>query len=167
MKACVGVEEVPFPEALPMAGKVEVYLDGGIEWFLKALTFFARKDLVDYEEWDCESDGTKRGKWLMPAQAAQGALLVQLITWVKLVEKGFDRFQAGAADAVEEGRLMQHEMLKALIVLTMTKLTKPERQKITCAIALNAHNRDYQEKLVNAKAGTKDHFLWQCAMKCY
>lgn len=61
MNACVGKEFVPFPEVLPLVGKVEVYLDKCIEWFRKALRHFAKADLGRYFEEGCLEDGGKRG----------------------------------------------------------------------------------------------------------
>ena len=42
----------------------------------------------------CADDGDLRGEWLTKGQAAQCALLVQLITWVQLVETAFTDQQA-------------------------------------------------------------------------
>eukprot|EP00438_Fugacium_kawagutii_P015478 Skav212887 [mRNA] locus=scaffold1006:332906:340413:+ [translate_table: standard] len=40
-------------------------------------------------------------------------------------------------------------------------------QKIMCAITLDAHNRDVQERLVQEKVNSKDAFQWQSMLKCY
>lgn len=61
----------------------------------------------------------------------------------------------------------QHELLLQLIVLTMTDLDKPTRQKIMCAITLDAHNRDVQQRLHKDKVTSKDAFQWQSMLKCY
>lgn len=166
MNACVGKEYVPFPEPLPLLGKVESYLDKCIEWFRYALRTFAQKDLVRYVEEGCPDDGDKRGQFIGSSQAAQCALLVQLITWVLLVEEGFELLktkESGVADNWQK----QHQLLLRLIVLTMTNLDKPTRQKVMCAITLDAHNRDVQERLVNEKVTSVDSFQWQSMLKCY
>ena len=36
-----------------------------------------------------------------------------------------------------------------------------------CAITLDAHNRDVQERLVLEKVNSKDAFQWQSMLKCY
>ncbi len=160
MNACVGKEYVPFPEALPLVGKVEVYLDMCIEWFRKALRHFAKRDLERYYEEHCLEDFDVRGKFIASGQAAQCALLVQLITWVQLVENGFAAVAGGKADGVKEAWERQCNMLLRLIALTMTDLDKPTRQKIMCAITLDAHNRDIQQRLYETKVITKDDFQW-------
>lgn len=129
MNACVGKEYVPFPEPLPLVGKVEVYLDKCIEWFQKALKYFAKRDLSKYFEEGCLTDGDKRGAFIAASQAAQCALLVQLITWVKLVEDGFKLAGEGKESAVSDAWQDSHRLLLCLIVLTMTNLDKPTRQK--------------------------------------
>lgn len=167
MVACVGKEYVPFPEPLHMVGKVEVYLDRCIDAFRKALRHFAKNDLASYNEQGCLTDGAARGQWLQRSQAAQCALLVQLLTWVTLVENSFISTQGGNAEGVRDAWEAQHSLLLALIDLTMTNLDKPTRQKVMCAITLDAHNRDVQERLVNEKVTTKDEFQWQSMLKCY
>jgi len=167
MSACVGKEYVPFPEPLPLLGKVESYLDKCIEWFQKALKFFAKQDKEKYFSEGCMEDGTKRGEFIAKSQAAQCALLVQLITWVMLVETGFQGAQDGKEEAVKEAWEESHRLLLSLIEKTMTNLDKPTRQKIMCAITLDAHNRDVQERLVNEKVNSKDAFQWQSMLKCY
>ncbi|CAK0801690.1 unnamed protein product, partial [Prorocentrum cordatum] len=49
----------------------------------------------------------------------------------------------------------------------MTDLTKPDRQKLMCAITLDAHNRDVQERLVTEKVVRPDAFQWQSMLKSY
>eukprot|EP00439_Symbiodinium_sp_Y106_P009708 s2900_g1.t1 len=99
-----------------------------------------------------QADGVARGKWLLEVKAAQGALLVQLITWVQLVEGAFqvppdpdDDDAEEVETKVTEAWKRQQELLLDLIRLTQTDLTKPDRQKVMCAITLDAHNRDVQE----------------------
>eukprot|EP00971_Amphidinium_carterae_P006554 129301-Amphidinium_carterae.1 len=178
MNACVGKEYVPFPEPLPLVGKVEVYLGKCIDWFRKALQYFVKADMKNYfangcSGKGCTSDdeiakaGDARGQWLASGQAAQCALLVQLITWVTLVEDGFAAAQEGDETAISKAWQTQHQLLLRLIVLTMTSLDKPTRQKVMCAITLDAHNRDVQEKLVKEKVILKDAFQWQSMLKCY
>eukprot|EP00929_Paragymnodinium_shiwhaense_P077089 TRINITY_DN3967_c2_g1_i1.p1 TRINITY_DN3967_c2_g1~~TRINITY_DN3967_c2_g1_i1.p1 ORF type:complete len:3070 (-),score=1029.42 TRINITY_DN3967_c2_g1_i1:156-9119(-) len=167
MNACVGKEYVPFPENLPLLGKVEVYLDQCIEWMRKALKHFSKSDVGRYFEEGCMDDAEGRGLFICKSQAAQCALLVQLITWVQLVESGFVALANGIENGVYDAWQKQHHLLLALIVLTMTSLDKPTRQKIMCAITLDAHNRDVQERLVNEKVTTRDAFQWQSMLKCY
>ena len=50
MEACIGKEYGPFPELLPLMGKVEIYLDKRIDVFRGALRYFAKKDIMDYED---------------------------------------------------------------------------------------------------------------------
>ena len=99
-------------------------------------------------------------------KAAQSALLVQLITWVTLVENAF-KLVNDDTNAVKSAWEQQCELLVQLIKLTMTDLDKPSRQKIMCAITLDAHNRDVQEKLVLEKVATPDAFQWQSMLKSY
>ncbi|CAE7508010.1 ODA11 [Symbiodinium sp. CCMP2592] len=174
MHACIGKEFVPFPEPLPLNGKVEVYLERCIEAFRGALKHFAIRDLRSYAEHECEADGVARGKWLLEVKAAQGALLVQLITWVQLVEGAFQVPPDPDDDDAEEVEMKvteawkrQQELLLDLIRLTQTDLTKPDRQKVMCAITLDAHNRDVQERLVKDKVTSADAFQWQSMLKCY
>ena len=87
----------------------------------------------------------------MACKAAQGALLVQLITWVQLVEGAFRAEEGEGEKAVAEAWRQQQDLLLELIKLTVTDLDKPARQKVMCAITLDAHNRDVQERLVQQK----------------
>ncbi|CAE7303428.1 ODA11 [Symbiodinium natans] len=176
MHACIGKEFVPFPEPLLLNGKVEVYLERCIEAFRGALRHFAIRDLRSYAEQDCEADGVARGRWLLEVKAAQGALLVQLITWVQLVEGAFqvppdpdddDEVAEEVEQKVMEAWKKQQELLLDLIRLTQTDLTKPDRQKVMCAITLDAHNRDVQERLVKDRVTSADAFQWQSMLKCY
>lgn len=56
---------------------MESYLDKCIEWFQKALKFFAKQDKEKYFSEGCMDDGFKRGEFIANSQAAQCALLVQ------------------------------------------------------------------------------------------
>eukprot|EP00931_Biecheleriopsis_adriatica_P101533 TRINITY_DN7664_c0_g1_i1.p1 TRINITY_DN7664_c0_g1~~TRINITY_DN7664_c0_g1_i1.p1 ORF type:complete len:4295 (+),score=1011.97 TRINITY_DN7664_c0_g1_i1:399-12887(+) len=174
MHACIGKEYVPFPEPLPLLGKVEVYLERCIEAFRGALHYFAVQNLQDYADRNCEADGVARGGWLLDVKAAQGGLLVQLITWVQLVETAFKVSQDPDADeaskredAVKNAWERQQALLIDLIKLTQTNLDKPSRQKVMCAITLDAHNRDVQERLVNDNVKSAEAFQWQSMLKCY
>jgi dynein heavy chain len=167
MEACVGKEFVSFPEPLPLLGKVEVYLDKCIEGMRKALKYFAKEALQEYTDTNCAADGELRAEFIGKCQAAQCALLAQLIEWVKLVEQGFDEGQAGDAEAVSKKWQQQAQLLLKLIDKTVTNLDKPTRQKVMCAITLDAHNRDVQEKLVKEKVVSREEFQWQSMLKCY
>jgi len=166
MNACVGEEHVPFPEELPLVGKVEVYLDKCIEWFRMTLRHYSKQDRVRYFTDGCMDDGDKRGQFIADSQASQCGLLVQLITWVLLVEGGFQAEQSGTP-GVKDAWDKQAMLLQRLIVLTMTKLSKPVRRKVMCAITLDAHNRDVQARLFAEKVTSKDEFQWQSMLKCY
>jgi dynein heavy chain len=100
MHACVGREYVNFPEPLELRGKVEIYLDNCIEAFREALRHYVKQDLKAYKENVCEHDGIRRGQWLLHVKAAQSGLLVQLITWVQLVEEAFKAAQDIGQDSV-------------------------------------------------------------------
>ncbi|CAK9103509.1 Dynein alpha chain [Durusdinium trenchii] len=177
LHAAIGKEYVPFFEALHLVGKVEMYLERCIETFRTTLRHFALNDLRSYAENDCQVDGPARGKWLLGVKAAQGALLVQLITWVQLVESAFQAAVVSEDEAildeqdgqkkVEEAWRRQQELLLDLIRLTQTDLDKPARQKVMCAITLDAHNRDVQERLVRDKVTSADAFQWQSMLKSY
>ena len=152
MTACVGVEYVPFPEPCPLVGKVEIYLDKCIEAFRHCLWFFCKNDMKNYIDNNCEQGGEARATWLadkeVGVKAGQCALLVDLITWVMLVEKAFDLFAAGNSNAIIEARDRQISLVVDLIKMTMGDLDKPSRTKVMCMITLDAHNRDVQVKLV-------------------
>jgi dynein heavy chain len=167
MEACVGKEYVPFPEPLPLVGKVEVYLDKCIDAFRSALRYFTKELLAQYYSDGSFDDGDKRGQFIAKSQAAQCALLVQLITWVQLVENGFQAVADGNANGVKDAWDKQAALLLCLIRLTMTKLDKPVRQKVMCAITLDAHNRDVQRNLHNEKVTSKESFQWQSMLKSY
>jgi len=161
LDSCVGKEYVPFPQALPLLGKVEVYMEKCIGAFQDAIRFYSLKALKDYEI----AGDAGRGRWAKDATAAQCALLVNMITWVRLVEAGFDAYQNGDKQAIINSKDRMTTLLLDLIRLTQTDLDKPSRQKIMCMITLDAHNRDIQEKLVNEKVYNKDAFQWQAQLK--
>jgi len=167
MEASIGKEYVPFPEALPLVGKVEIYLERCIEAFRDALRYFAKEDIIRYKETNCETDGECRGIWITKCVAAQGALLVNLVMWCDLVENAFSAFIKGNEKAVEVAATTENELLISLIKLTMTDLDKPTRQKVMCMITLDAHNRDVLQKLVRENVNNRDAFQWQSMLKCY
>ena len=96
--------------------------------------------------------------------AAQCALLVNMISWVKLVETAFSAYKENK-DSIKQACTKTSELLLDLIRLTQTKLDKPTRQKIMCMITLDAHNRDIQEKLVRENVTSPDAFQWQAQLK--
>jgi len=171
MDACVGVEYVPFPEPCPLVGKVEIYLDKCIEAFRHCLWYFTKYDMQKYIDMECQLGGERRGTWLCDkekgVQAAQVALLVDLITWVMLVEQGFDAFAAGNSNAVVQARDVQANLVVDLIHLTMGDLDKPNRTKVMCMITLDAHNRDVQVRLVTDGVNVGTAFQWQSMLKGY
>jgi dynein heavy chain len=167
MNACIGVEYVPFPEPLPLQGKVEIYLDKCIDVMRDSLRYFAKTDMLSYKDQGCADDGDLRGEWLTKVQASQGGLLVELITWCELVEQSFrDVTEGGDDQGVIKAMEKSNVLLMSLIQLTMTNLNKPTRQKVMCAITLDAHNRDVQVRLMNEKVTSPDAFQWQSMLKC-
>ncbi len=134
MSASIGTEYVPFPEPCKLVGKVEIYLDKCIEAFRHCLWWFCKEDLRRYQETNCEQGGEARAKWLADKEtgvkAAQCALLVDLITWVTLVEKGFRLFADGDQQAVVKARDVQMMLVIDLIKMTMGDLDKPTRTKV-------------------------------------
>ncbi|CAD7974700.1 unnamed protein product [Amoebophrya sp. A25] len=171
MDACVGVEYVPFPEPCPLVGKVEIYLDKCIEAFRYCLAYYTKHDMQKYIDMECHLGGDRRGKWLCDPEigvgAAQVALLVDLITWVMLVEGGFDAVAAGNSNGVSNAADVQANLVVDLIKMTMGELTKPMRTKVMCMITLDAHNRDVQTRLVNDGVTEPTAFQWQSMLKCY
>jgi dynein heavy chain len=99
--------------------------------------------------------------------SAQGALLVDLITWCTLVERGFTEFAAGDSAAVKKCSQVQEDRVLDLIELTMTDLNKPTRTKVMCMITLDAHNRDVQRRLVSQGVTEPTAFQWVSMLKCY
>lgn len=168
MDACVGVEYVPFPEPLPLVGKVEIYLEKCIEAFRNALRVGAKGDLEKYIEMDAQNNGDARGEWLtQKVSCAQCALLVDLITWVTLAENGFDMYAKGDGQGVVKARDIQADRVINLIELTMGQLDKPTRTKVMCMITLDAHNRDVQVRLVRDGVTEPTAFQWVSMLKGY
>ena len=121
LNSCVGVEYVPFFEPLPLVGKVEIYLERCIEAFRECIRQGVRNDIKYYVANDCENDGAARGVWLTKVvSSAQGALLVDLITWCTLVERGFTEFAAGDSAAVKKCSQVQEDRVLDLIELLRT-----------------------------------------------
>lgn len=72
---------------------------------------------------------------------AQVSLLVNLVSWVTVVENAFLKKNMAAAFD------LQVKLLTDLIKMVQGELTSGMRQKIMCMITMDAHSRDIIEKL--------------------
>jgi dynein heavy chain len=107
-----------------------------------------------------------RDKWI-EQDPAQVTILVNMITWVAMVEKAFTQLQSGNLDALKDFLAKNVELLKALIKRVQGDLEKPLRQKIMVLITMDTHSRDVIIRLINEQVKKPDEFQWQSQLKFY
>lgn len=81
MESCVGKETVPFCEDLNLRGKVENYLQDVIDMMIKSLNVISAKSFQSF-------NGMSKEDWIRQ-DPAQVTILINLVNWVKDVEKAF------------------------------------------------------------------------------
>ena len=82
IESSVGVEYVEFSEALKLERKVENYLQDVIDRMRLSIKTIASDSLKRFKK-------KEKADWLQD-DPAQVSLLVNLVNWVKIVEKGFE-----------------------------------------------------------------------------
>jgi len=139
MDSCVGKEFVDFHQPLRLVGKVENYLQDVIDTMKKSLNVIGVKSVSAFTT-------TAKGDWLK-MDPAQITLLINMLSWVTNVEKGFANLKtnAGAMKKTFEDQVVD---LTNLIKMVQGDLDRPLRQKIMCLITMDAHSRDIIEKLI-------------------
>lgn len=161
----IGEEQVDFEPAVPLEGKVEVYLQtiltAQVETLQKNLERSRKRyPLRPRTEWflDANADGQS-------SDPAQIALLVAGIQSVLGVEDAMDSIEQGEANALQVYADRQRQDLVDLVRLTQTNLKGGERQRVMCLITMDAHTRDVLDKLLREKALRKSEFQWQSQLK--
>ena len=155
----VGAEKVTFDNEVQLNGKPEDYL----QTLLDNMTpLWKSKFKICYER----SFSQKRIEWLMDAQPdgsptdpGQLTLLRSFMHYVRQVEQGLN------TGRLKDYREQQLREISDLVNLTVTKLSKCERQRVMCMITMDAHGRDIVEKLLNHGIDRVSHFEWQSQLK--
>ena len=135
----IGEEQVDFEPAVPLEGKVEVYLQtiltAQVETLQKNLERSRKRyPLRPRTEWflDANADGQS-------SDPAQIALLVAGIQSVLGVEDAMDSIEQGEANALQVYADRQRQDLVDLVRLTQTNLKGGERQRVMCLITMDAY----------------------------
>ena len=68
-------------------------------------------------------------------------------------------------EAMKEYSQKQISQLSELIILTQSKITKPERQRIMACITMDAHSRDVIQKTILYGYDDVNCFWWQSQLK--
>jgi dynein heavy chain len=155
----VGAEKMEFDDKLVLNGKPEEYLQALLDEMTKTLrrkfkTSYARSLEQSRTDWlmDAEADGC-------PTDPGQLTLLVAFQHHVAHVEKAIP------SGTLKDYSAKQQRDLSDLVNLTVTSLTKTERQRIMCMITMDAHGRDIVQKLINIGVERVSHFEWQSQLK--
>jgi dynein heavy chain len=163
--SCVGVESIDFTPAVPLEGKVEIYLQKVLDAQRNSL----RKALAASI---ARRPKQNRGDWLMdklpdqrPTDPAQLILLVSGMEYTTSVESAFDALEAGDKSALKTMLAKASSDLGDLVRLTQGNLSKGDRSRIMCMITLDAHGRDIAQKLILENVADKNAFQWQSQLK--
>ena len=165
--AGVGVEEVDFEPPVALEGKVEIYMQTLLDASKVSLFQNLKRSLQRYAE-------HPRKDWVMfknsdltknrPADPAQIILLVLAVFYVQEVEEAFEQL-AENPEAMKQYSEKQIVQLSDLIILTQSKITKPERQRIMACITMDAHSRDVIQKTIMYGYEDVNCFWWQSQLK--
>ncbi|KAL4164616.1 hypothetical protein KRP22_004480 [Phytophthora ramorum] len=165
-------ETISFENMVPLEGKVELYMQTileSIQLTLKghvtlSINRFPKQNRVDWllQKVAPVSEGAASKDNM---DAAQIALLVAGIEYVRIVENAFELISKGHATAMKE--LLEKVMIQLsdLIKLTQTNLPKGDRQRTMCMITMDAHSRDIVQKLLYEEITIPSSFLWQSQLK--
>ncbi|KAL4141307.1 hypothetical protein PRNP1_014428 [Phytophthora ramorum] len=163
---------ISFENMVPLEGKVELYMQTileSIQLTLKghvtlSINRFPKQNRVDWllQKVAPVSEGAASKDNM---DAAQIALLVAGIEYVRSVENAFELISKGHATAMKE--LLEKVMIQLsdLIKLTQTNLPKGDRQRTMCMITMDAHSRDIVQKLLYEEITIPSSFLWQSQLK--
>jgi dynein heavy chain len=162
----VGAEICTFEPAVPLEGKVEIYMQTILDAQKKSIFETFKRSLVRYHE-------MPRPEWVLakdpitsrPLDPAQTTLLVLAINYVKEAEEALTEASRGVSDALTRYSKKQVDQLSDLVKLTHTDLSKGDRTKVMVCITMDAHARDIVEKMIRSKVNSVDSFMWQSQLK--
>jgi dynein heavy chain len=157
--ATCGGEKMDFDNKIILDGKPENYLQALLDEMTSTLQ---HKFKISY----ARSTEQSRVDWLMnaeddghPTDPGQLTLLVAFQHHVAHVEKAIP------TGTLKEYAAKQIRDLSDLVNLTVTSLSKNERQRVMCMITMDAHGRDIVEKLIRIGVEKVSHFEWQGQLK--
>ncbi|KAK7241082.1 dynein light chain binding protein [Aureococcus anophagefferens] len=164
--ADVGKEYTPFEPAVPLEGKVEIYMQTVLDAMKSTLFQNLKRSVIRYAQME-------RKHWVMakdedgarPADPAQIILLTLAINYVQEVEESFEKIEAGNEAALAEYNVLQIDQLGDLVRLTQGDLDGENRTRIMVCITMDAHGRDIVQKLVRERVNVVSAFQWQSQLK--
>ncbi|KAH8043931.1 hypothetical protein JL722_14954 [Aureococcus anophagefferens] len=164
--ADVGKEYTPFEPAVPLEGKVEIYMQTVLDAMKSTLFQNLKRSVIRYAQME-------RKHWVMakdedgarPADPAQIILLTLAINYVQEVEESFEKIEAGNEAALAEYNVLQIDQLGDLVRLTQGDLDGENRARIMVCITMDAHGRDIVQKLVRERVNVVSAFQWQSQLK--
>ena len=155
----VGAEKMDLDNKVSLDGKPEEYLQALLNGMTSTLqrkfkTSYARSLEQNRIDWlmNKEDDGD-------PTDPGQLTLLVAFQHHVAHVEKAIP------TGTLKEYNEKQIRDLSDLVNLTVTALSKNERQRVMCMITMDAHGRDIIQKLMRIGVEKVSHFEWQSQLK--
>ncbi|KAH8084959.1 hypothetical protein JL720_7667 [Aureococcus anophagefferens] len=162
----VGKEYTPFEPAVPLEGKVEIYMQTVLDAMKSTLFQNLKRSVIRYAQME-------RKHWVMakdedgarPADPAQIILLTLAINYVQEVEESFEKIEAGNEAALAEYNVLQIDQLGDLVRLTQGDLDGENRTRIMVCITMDAHGRDIVQKLVRERVNVVSAFQWQSQLK--
>jgi len=162
----VGSEICTFEPAVPLEGKVEIYMQTILNAQKKSIFETVKRSLARYDvqprpEWVLAKDEiTSR-----PLDPAQTTLLVLAINYVKEAEEALTQLSNGVTDSLTKFSEKQVNQLNDLVKLTQSDLSKGDRTRVMVCITMDAHARDIVEKMIRSNVNTVDSFMWQSQLK--
>lgn len=162
----VGSEICTFEPAVPLEGKVEIYMQTILDAQKKSIFETVKRSLARYDvqprpEWVLAKDETTS----RPLDPAQTTLLVLAINYVKEAEEALTQLSNGVTDALTKFSEKQVNQLNDLVKLTQSDLSKGDRTRVMVCITMDAHARDIVEKMIRSNVNTVDSFMWQSQLK--
>ena len=154
-----GDEKMVLDNKVILAGKPEEYLQALLNEMTSTLqrkfkTSYARSLEQSRTDWlmDASDDGD-------PTDPGQLTLLISFAHHVAHTEKAIP------SGTLKEYAEKQNRDLADLVNLTVTALSKNERQRVMCMITMDAHGRDIVQKLIRIGVDRVSHFEWQSQLK--
>lgn len=161
----LGDERVAFDRMVRLVGNVEAYFKSLHVAQESALRKRFQLSLERYPKqkrsrWAQETDS--KGNCIDPTQIA---LLVAEINYVSSAEEAMKTAVNGRHDALQEYAGRHIGDLHDLVLIARTKLTKPERTRLTSLICQDSHGRDVLQRLLTEQVVHADTFIWWSQLK--
>jgi dynein heavy chain len=126
---------------LPLVGKVEHYLELGIQAMMSSVRKILKESVKSYEV------AKPRHEWLVDIPS-QCMLVASQVWFTKQAEDAFEALHRGEKDAMRKHGQRQVDQLTNLIKMVQGELSRELRQKVMVLITMDTHARDVVSNLV-------------------